>query len=360
MKNKSQRHILYQLLIWGAGWIFILLILSNWDELDARFWNRAILTMVGSSIVVFINLKWLLPNLYFKKKKGLYLLSSGLMMISIVWIIHSDNLPWNEKEASEIEQFPEEIHQKDLAKSNNQNDVSSFIWLIRNLPPLFISLLGSSLVSVSRFASEKEKEAIALDKAKLETEVKFLKSQINPHFLFNVLHNIYALAIMDAEKAATQLLKLSDILRYMLYDSNEERVPLERELAYLKNYLGMVELKDSRGMDIKLNLSLEEGNQHLKMAPLLFIPFVENAFKHSFIEDIRTGYVHISLQTSGNQLIFTVDNSKPQKEYSKDRVGGIGLNNIKQRLELSYPNKHDLKIEETKTAFTVRLKLDCS
>lgn len=335
MKINSVKHIIIQVLIWGLGWLFILLILSSGGELDARFWPRATLMVTGASIVVFINLKWLLPNLYFKKKKALYFLSSAAMLMVVVWGMHSDLLPWNQKQRLGIDKFQEKTTSEFLEEPNNQKVNSNFRWLIQNLPPLIISLLGSSLVSFSRFASEKEKAVLQLEKAKLETEIKFLKSQINPHFLFNSLHNIYALTIMQSDQAAEQLLKLSDILRYMLYDSNEETVPLQREIAYLKNYLELVQLKDSRGMDVSFNLG--ERNESMRVVPLLFIPFVENAFKHSQIEDLKNGYINISLHTNGKRLIFTVENSKPLRVYKKDEVGGIGLKNIQQRLELLYP-----------------------
>ena len=306
--------------------------------------------VIGASIVVFINLKWLLPGLYFQKKKLQYFLSSAVMLIFVVWGMHSDLLPWNQKEEQKIERFQEE--------TNDPSDDINFRWLIRNLPPLFISLLGSSLVSLSRFASEKEKAVIRLEKAKLETEIKFLKSQINPHFLFNSLHNIYGLTVIQSDLASDQILKLSDILRYMLYDSNEETVPLQREIEYLKNYIELAQLKDSRGMNVSFEIG--DVNESLEVSPLLFIPFVENAFKHSQIEDLKNGYIHISLKTIGSKLIFKVDNSKPRQEYSKDKVGGIGLRNIEQRLKLLYPEKHHLNIEETETAFKVNLELNCS
>lgn len=349
MKNYSARYIAFQILIWGVGWLLILLALSNENKLDTSFWHRAIITVMGASIVVFINLRWLLPNLYFSRKRVLYFLSASLMLMTIVWGMHSDHLPWNQLNKKGGHQFEEKEGYKKVG-----NDLR---WLIRSMPPLFISLLGSSLISVSIFAREKREEAMWLEKSKLETEIKFLKSQINPHFLFNSLHNIYALTVIQSDQASEQLLKLSDILRYMLYDSNEERVPLWREVEYLQSYLGLAQLKDSRGMDIRFDLDCDDKN--ITVVPLLFIPFVENAFKHSQIEDLQNGYIHLSLNTWGNGLVFNINNSKSQKEYNKDKVGGIGLNNIRQRLALLYPEKHNLSIEETETTFKVHLELDC-
>jgi LytS/YehU family sensor histidine kinase len=250
-----------------------------------------------------------------------------------------------------VSEFNNSDNQIEKIESNN-----NFRWLVRNLPPMFICLLGSSLLAVGRYARLKENEAIMQEKSKLETEVKFLKSQINPHFLFNSLNNVYALTITRPDQASDQLLKLSDILRYMLYDSNVDRVPLKREIKYLKNYLSFAQLKDSRGMDIRFDVEILDVN--LTIAPLLFIPFVENAFKHSQIEDLKNGFIHINLRSMKNYLIFEVENSIPIKKYVKDELGGIGIRNVQQRLEILYPGKHFLDIKNTGRTFKVQLKIE--
>lgn len=355
MRINSVKYILSQVLIWGVGWLFMLFILSNGGTLDARFWNRAILTAIGASIVVFVNLKWLLPNLYFKKKRVAYFFSTAVLLIVVVWGVHSDLLPWNQ---TEFEGFKKEAYSQERERNDSQEVLGNYRWLLRNLPPLFISLLGSSMASFSRFANEKEKAIIHLERAKLETEIKFLKSQINPHFLFNALHNIYALTIIQSDQSSEQLLKLSDILRYMLYDSDKAQVFLKRELEYLNNYLDLVQLKDSRGMDIRFDVEVDDA--YIKIAPLLFIPFVENAFKHGQIEDLDKGYIRINLKAKANKLIFKIENSKPQIEINKDKTGGIGLKNIQERLKLLYPQKYMLQIQETASAFSVLLELNYS
>lgn len=343
MRINSNRYILYQTLLWGIGCLLLLLFLSKQADIDARYLRKIIFTALGASFVVFINLKWLITNLYLKNKRGLYLMASALLLLIVVWIIHSDLLPWNQT----------------LEISNNQSEnpenSNGLRWLIRNLPPPFICLLGSSLLAVGRYARVKENELIQQEKSKLETELKFLKSQINPHFLFNALNNIYALTITRPELASDQLLKLSDILRYMLYDSNETRVPLEREIDYLRNYLSFVQLKDSRGMDVSFNANVTKAN--LTIAPLLFIPFVENAFKHGQIEDLKNGFIHITLKATQNHLTFEIENSIPGRKFKKDEVGGIGIKNVEQRLELLYPGRHFLNVEKNGKTFKVHLKI---
>ena len=202
----------------------------------------------------------------------------------------------------------------------------------------------------------KKKAAISIEKDKLDTEMKFLKSQINPHFLFNVLNNIYTLTVIKSDKAPINLMRLSEMLRYMLYDSNDGKVPLQKEIEYLENYISLAFLKDSRGLNITIDL--DKSLPDLKVAPLLLIPFVENAFKHSKIEDLKNGFIDISLKTSHKYLEFSIENSIPNVVFKKDKLGGIGLPNTKQRLDLLYPNKHLLSISDKGNKYSVFLKID--
>jgi hypothetical protein len=144
MKIDSVTNIITQILIWGVGWLFILLILTNGGEFDVNFWRRAILMVAGASMVVFFNLKWLLPNLYFQKKKVRYFLSTTAILLIVVWGMHSDHLPWNQEERPEIERFKDQNPEKVFEKTYIPKFDSNFRWLIRNIPSLFISLLGSS------------------------------------------------------------------------------------------------------------------------------------------------------------------------------------------------------------------------
>ena len=195
-----------------------------------------------------------------------------------------------------------------------------------------------------------------LKSEKLKAEMDFLKSQINPHFLFNALNNIYTLSVIKSDNTPENLLKLSGMLRYMLYDCKEDRVPLKKELEYIDNFISLNKLKDSQGLNIELEL--DRSQPDLRVAPLIFIPFIENAFKHSKIEDLENGWIKLSLKIQDQTLFFNVKNSISKTTFTKDKVGGIGLRNVKRQLELVYPNKHDLIINKTDTAFEVSLKID--
>ena len=148
------------------------------------------------------------------------------------------------------------------------------------------------------------------------------------------------------------------MLRYMLYECDVEKVPLQKEIAYLENFIHMKLLKDSRGMNVKINLTKTGG--HLMIAPMLLIPFVENAFKHSKVEDLQNGWITIDLTNEQQKIIFKVENSTLQNNYTKDQAGGIGLANVKRQLYLLYPQKHTLKIDSTEEKYSVHLEIELS
>ena len=346
MQLKRRGAILSQASIWSLVWLGFLFLLNKEGNYQADFWWNALRGILGVFVVVYVNLIVLIPRYYIKKNKIVYIFLSATLLFAVVSIIHSDRMPWNLKEEKYI--APESVI------SLEEND-SDFRWLIRNLPPLFISLLGSSFVALTIYANKKESDALYLRESQLETELLFLKSQINPHFLFNTIHNIYALTVIQSEAAPEQLLRLSEILRYMLYDSNEDLVDLKREIENLQNYIGLAQLKDSKGLDVQFDIKTDD--EQILIAPLLLIPFVENAFKHSQIEDLKKGFIHIQLESNTRTFSFKVTNSVPKTNYSKDQVGGIGLVNVRKRLSLLYPERHELLIQSNRDEFFTHLKL---
>ncbi|MFL5747810.1 MAG: sensor histidine kinase [Niastella sp.] len=194
----------------------------------------------------------------------------------------------------------------------------------------------------------------------LSTEIKFLKSQINPHFLFNTLNNLFSMAqAKENDELADGILKLSGMMRYMLYDSNEERVPLGKEITYLEECITLNKL---RYADEEVTVTFDHPGQtaDVRIAPMLFIPFVENAFKHG-VAIGQKATIHIAIVVSGQKLIFDCVNT----DYSfikkmEMEISGIGLENVKRRLELAYPGKHQLSIKHESGKFMVNLEIDLS
>jgi len=200
-----------------------------------------------------------------------------------------------------------------------------------------------------RIAREKENE-------NLKTELSLLRSQASPHFMFNVLNNMVAMARKKSDLLEPSLLKFSSIMRYMLYDDDEEKVPLEREIEYLQSY---IDLQQQRfGKNVHVNVDLQQVDDHHEIEPMLLIPFVENAFKHGtgMIEDAQ---ITIQLKTEQDKLFFNVQNRyDPSSVEIKDKTSGIGLTNVKRRLNLLYGNKQRLLVTQKDNLFSISLQLN--
>jgi two-component system, LytTR family, sensor kinase len=196
-----------------------------------------------------------------------------------------------------------------------------------------------------------------LESQNLQSELKLLKSQINPHFLFNTLNSLYALTLKKSDLAPEIVLKLSEMMRYMLYECNEKEVNLEKEINYMKNYLELEKLRHGAKMDISLEIEGEATDQ--KVAPLLLMPFIENSFKHGINNQLNTGFVNLHMKILDDRVIMDLKNSKaPSMPKIRDKKsGGIGLNNVKRRLQILYPKHHELKIEESPFDYKVQLSL---
>jgi len=190
----------------------------------------------------------------------------------------------------------------------------------------------------------------------LKTELSFLRSQVSPHFMFNVLNNMVALARKRSEQLEPSLIKLSSLMRYMLYETDEQKVALEKEIEYLQSYIDLQ--KQRFGKNVAINTCFEEGNENYDIEPMLLIPFVENAFKHGtgLIQDAE---IDIELKAKNHILYFTVSNKyNAEKEDQKDRTSGIGLTNVERRLNLLYAKNHTLLITKKDGWFTVSLQLN--
>jgi two-component system LytT family sensor kinase len=219
-----------------------------------------------------------------------------------------------------------------------------------------VSCLFIFLSTVLKFIRDwflNEKIKSNLENEKLVSELAFLKSQINPHFLFNSLNNIYSLAYQKSAKTPEAVLKLSEIMRYMLYESNESKVSLDEEIRYLENY---IELQKLRFKDkAHISFEIDGSTENLKITPLVLISFVENAFKHGIATD-KEHPITIILNVTSDKLFFKVTNKK--NNQNKDETGGIGLQNVKRRLDLLYKGNYRLHIEDTETIYNCELYLN--
>lgn len=223
---------------------------------------------------------------------------------------------------------------------------------------LLIITALSSLIRIPLDWLKMQKEKNELITRNIETELQSLKNQINPHFLFNTLNNLYALTLKKSDQAPEVVLKLSDMMRYMLYECNEKEVLIEKEFRYIRNYIELEKLRYTA--NTKIEFSIDDRLLEKQIAPLLLIPFVENSFKHGSQSSIEESYIRIYAELQGEELCFRVINSKPQMipgQAIQKKQGGVGLTNVIRRLRLIYPEKHRLQIEDMPDLFSVRLTI---
>lgn len=222
---------------------------------------------------------------------------------------------------------------------------------------VFVFLMFITKAFKDRFEERHQLEV--LQKEKANTELKFLKAQTNPHFLFNTLNNLYSLTLERSEKAPEVVLKLSGMLDYMLYQCKDDEVPLRKEIAFIKDYIDLESLR--YGDKLSLNFEHRLHSPDVMIAPLILISFVENAFKHGASNNLKNTSIDIELTTNEDQLSFKVFNTLPTKRESdmeNEAHAGIGFSNSKRQLELNYPNNYDLKSTKTDNDFQVLLTIN--
>ena len=192
-----------------------------------------------------------------------------------------------------------------------------------------------------------------IESKKSKAELALLKSQINPHFFFNTLNNLYGLTVEKSDDAPNVVLKLSDMMRHTIYMGKEDLVPLKDEVAYLENYIELHKIRYQKKVDIQFNFN---NISECKVAPLLYIIALENAFKHGIEKLTENAYIHINISTEAESILFEIENNFEKPETAQKP--GIGLNNLKQRLKLLYPKKHQITIDKSDTVYKLDIKID--
>lgn len=291
-------------------------------------------------IVAYFNYFFLLPILIYKNNLKKYILLTVLSML--------------------VFGFLQRILNYEALNILNPNMPDYGLWLpYKFVQSVFVvgtpTVILIAIVSIQKMNALQEKTK-NLENEKLNSELKYLKSQINPHFLFNNLNNIYGLALEKDKKTPELILKLSEFLSFSLYETNQKLIPIEKEISLMNN---LIELEKSRfegsiSVETDFPKSFEAG---VLIPPLVFVPFVENALKHSIINETEEAIVSIKLKVDDGLVIFIVKNSKPSETLQSNTNNGLGLKNIKKRLDLIYGENHVLEIEDKKSFFNVKLKI---
>jgi hypothetical protein len=235
-------------------------------------------------------------------------------------------------------------------------DITPFIHRMLFFPPvpfLIASVIFRVVVDRMRLERvEKERKA-----QRLSAELKFLRQQISPHFLFNMMTNMVSLARQGNPLLEASLIKLSDLLRYSLYESGEEKILLSKEVQLMENYIDLQQLRF--GEDVEIRLDVSDPDPGVLIEPMLLIPFVENAFKHG-VGMVKHAFIHVEMSMEDGRLYFMVSNNYSKEAFAKDKSPGIGLANTRSRLELLYSGRYKLTITDKDEIYTVELNLDLS
>jgi sensor histidine kinase YesM len=221
-----------------------------------------------------------------------------------------------------------------------------------------IFLLGTTLIKLSIdwfYFNKQENLELKLKNQKIEMQLSLLRSQINPHFLFNSLNVIYALALEKKEETKDAIVQLSDILRYVIYDSNTQRVSLKDEIELLKNYIAFQRFRHLDTGNVTFNYSIDDNN--FLIYPMLLLPLVENSFKYGIKGDINHTFINITLNQKEDIFQFNIENNYSDNQNESSEHSGVGNENIKKNLEIVYPNLHEFEIIKTESTFKVHLKL---
>lgn len=290
--------------------------------------------------VVYLHLYWLLPKLRRSVSLFYYIVPLVLITALFVWINEELFSHWS------ATLFP------------NYFFISYYTWW--EIVLFFIAMISvTTLLKLSKswfVVNQLQRKLLETEKQRVQEELKALKAQINPHFFFNTLNSIYSMSLHKDERLPGTVLQLSELMRYFLYESKEDLVPLSKEIQVLKDYIALQKIRS----DEKLRLETEiEGNiEQQKIAPLLLITFLENAFKHGAKGEVGGTFIHLAIRLNGNLLNFQLGNNKGTADIiEKADHKGLGLENVKRRLELIYPGRHNLAIQDKENNFTVQLQL---
>jgi len=255
---------------------------------------------------------------------------------------------------------------KDLIKNNASQTyfeaikfetvMSNTMIVIYTLSPFFFVKILFQIIKIYNRTTELQQQKLEVEIQNINIEKDFLKSQLNPHFLFNTLNNLYGLSVKKDDSAPEVILNLSDIMSYTLYESNSEKVALEKEIDFIKNYFELEKMRYPKDKNIQLNISGEDDISGLYIAPLMTFTFIENAFKYG-LKSSQNQFIKQEIEIKNNTFYFVLVNDIDKTEIKKE-FGGIGLENIKKRLQLLYPNQHILNIQTLENSFRIELKIN--
>ncbi|MEA1784680.1 sensor histidine kinase [Arenibacter sp. GZD96] len=318
---------LFHILFWLCYGAILYASLSNWIDSPAAVWKAVISDVVISSAISYANLLWLLPKLYRRGKYSLYIIAAITLMLLLVLL---------------------RVYFLGISHRS-----VTYTYFIRSVPVVGFYLITTVIWFFTTMIAAQQRE-IELRNNQLNSELKFLKLQLSPHFLFNTLNNIYSMAYFKDSNTAPAIMKLSGLMRHMLHDDQGRFISLSKEIDFMENFISLWRLK----LDEKPNIVFEHEGVHEghRIAHLIFLVFLENAFKHG---NTMNGNIQIKLNVTKEDILhFYLKNDILEVRNTLEEKSGVGLANVKKRLELIYPHKHTLRLNRESDYFEVHVTID--
>jgi two-component system, LytTR family, sensor kinase len=340
IRSIARNRLLQHLLFWALSFYVLARFFAYEDTVTTVDWIYTFLFHGSLWLAVYPNLLWLIPMFLQARKLAVY----GLLLAAVMLLAVGFNfLTFN--------------YLSDLLFPGYYFIAYYGFWDILQFMIVYVSVTSLLKLSKGWFQFLETKQKLnRLEREKLDAELAALKSQVNPHFLFNSLNNLYSLALDEDKRTPGIILRLSEMMRYLLYESNVPVVPLEKEVEHVQNFVEMQRLRV--GGKAEITFKVEGATDGLEVAPLLFLPLVENGFKHGVKGETEGAFILIRLEISPDLLVFKVENNKGTvDEVEKNGPRGVGLQNLRRRLELIYPGRHELDVVDGIQVFTVVLKI---
>lgn len=354
--------VLLHLIVWAIFIGLPLYFISRWPVAKDFLWIYYINAFIWGSIF-YSNYLFFVPKFFFRENKKKYYLFAVLLLIGFYLVSDVSN-------KTVIKKIPalEQARQKEMDSprpgmpggpppGRALGDPFRRVHMVNYFPTaLFLMFLSLGLKVLER-QSQIEQLSKEIEKEKLNSELAFLKNQISPHFFFNTLNNIYSLIGINQDDSQEAVLKLSKLMRYLIYDSEKGNTMLSHEIEFMKNYIDLMKLRMSDR--VTLNISFPGNYSDRNIQPLLFIPFIENSFKHG-VSYREKSFIDIEMKAEAGSIVFRCSNSLHEGNSEKGQeqnAGGIGLDNVRKRLSLLFPGSHELKISAAENRFDVFLEI---
>jgi len=338
------------------AWIIVIsipLYLSNafGDNNMQRVYEFYLHTL-SAIIIFYLGYLWLVPQFFLKEKRVAYI----VMLVTLILLTYfitdfiKDHFLFDPIQDAK---FREAFSKLIGGDQNAHPPFKAFGFFNHLIASFLISGFAIGLGVMERL-KQNEKKQKEMEKEKLDSELTFLKNQVSPHFFFNTLNNIYSLIGIDGPTAQDSVLKLSKLMRYLLYESEHGETLMNHEIEFINNYIDLMRLRLSPKVELKIDFPKDFAD--FSIPPLLFIPFIENAFKHG-ISYNKQSFIHIRMAIQNEEIRFISENSIGSSNGGAMQHSGIGLENVRKRLSLLFPGKHLLKIEESENLFKVELSI---